>query len=84
MIRGVGGCIGTCLQVANMYAVGNGPQTVVLALELNGCAVGALDLATLLMEGDGAYGIAQGPCADKGFVHVWKDVCFGGLVGEAC
>ena len=80
VICGVGGSIGSCLWPANLDAVSNCPQPIWLVLELDGCFVGAFNLSTPLMKGDCASGVTQGPCSDKGFVHIGEDVCLCGLM----
>ena len=84
MICGVSGSVGARLRLSNVDAISDGPQPVVLAVEMDVGAVGALDLATLFMEHDCAASIAQGLRVDKGFVHVREDVCFCGLTWEVC
>ena len=45
----------------------------------NGCCVGALNAAAILIEVDGAACIAEGAGSKEGFGHIGEDVCRGCL-----
>ena len=65
VVGGMGGCVGRRHRAIYLDASGYCPESVGVSVELDGLATGAVDMSALLVEVNGAAGVAQWSRAQK-------------------